>query len=304
MQLKLFSDRFCENTAIHGFAHFKQQKYLPSKIVWLIVILLVFSILLFHLTLLAGEYLQYNYEEKMEFTEDHVFPDVVVCPLAQTLNTEILHRGSEGAANNQYWNLMHKDADLTNFTGSTLSDYFKYEVVKFVNLNQKQKRLIEKDTDDVIVFSIFNNENITNDQIKSKLTAIAFQCFLFQFEQTPEMYYEYQFHAIMFHGGETHEKYHRFNQLFYTNMYGFKIFIKKPGASLQPMTTSIGVDTGIATKITVKQTHYKRLGAPYFECSHYNENIPDTFYCQFECISKLIYRKCGCNSFGHQDLIT
>ena len=74
--MKSFLEKFCTNTAIHGFLHFHQQKHVHSKAIWFVVLVLVFLALTAHLTLLVREYLQYGYIEKMEFSQNHVFPDV------------------------------------------------------------------------------------------------------------------------------------------------------------------------------------------------------------------------------------
>ena len=92
--MRPFLDRFCESTAIHGFSQFQRQKHLLSRLVWFVVLFLVFSLLTCHLVLLVGQYLQYDYTEKIKFSDDHVFPDIIICPLAQSLHSGIFQKSS------------------------------------------------------------------------------------------------------------------------------------------------------------------------------------------------------------------
>ena len=195
MHVKSFLDRFCESTAIHGFAHIQRQKHILNKMLWLAILFSVLSLLSFHLMLLVKEYLHYGYNEKAEFSEDHIFPDVLVCPLSQALNGKLFNKTSD-AANKEYWDLVQID-ELENFTGSYLSDFLKSDTVKFVNLNHNQLETIEQNVGDVVIYAYFNKKQIEH-QIKYIVIPIRYQCFLLTFITKARMYYEHQLHLIFF----------------------------------------------------------------------------------------------------------
>ena len=73
-------DNFCVTTSAHGFSYLPTPSK-PTKICWIIIIVLAFVFGVLHLYSLVSQYLQYEYHETIDINTETVpvFPDVTIC---------------------------------------------------------------------------------------------------------------------------------------------------------------------------------------------------------------------------------
>ena len=78
-----FSDilhKFCDSTSAHGFYQVKLGRERTSKLIWLLVLMIGFSGLGYHLSSLIKKYLNFQYDETTVLvSESPQFPDMTIC---------------------------------------------------------------------------------------------------------------------------------------------------------------------------------------------------------------------------------
>ena len=235
--MSLLTD-FCNQTAIHGFAEIRRQKHPVSRTIWIIFITAAFFTLTGHLVLLISEYMDYNYVENLRFTENHIFPDVIFCPMAQQIPNDI-HLKSSTAANKQYWKMIQNNDDFTNFTGQYLKDYLRSSEVQYINLNAEQLKIIESDIENVVMYAYYEGKS-SRVEIKYPRNPLYFKCVLVSIKDKVGMNYNSGLHIGLFNR-EDIDNDKPYTPIIHNEVYGFKAFIEKPGGIPDPTKLSISI---------------------------------------------------------------
>ena len=115
-------EQFYLDTSIHGFSKLNNLKNTYKRIIWIIFLWLVFAALMLHLSKLFIQFSSYGYFEKIEFSWDRKFPNVMLCPMNPEYPKDNLLNNTD-TRNKKYWEmLLETDGNFSRYFISSSGD--------------------------------------------------------------------------------------------------------------------------------------------------------------------------------------
>ena len=312
---------FCAETTAHGVGNVvKEDIFLWTKIIWLVIVLIVLGGVLFHLTNVVLVYLAYPSQENSQLlAEDPKFPYVTICnafPLSTNHSDTLAQDPSSEYA--QYLELMAgMEDDLLQYeldTGTAMDDILLSPGGIFANLDHSVIQELGHSLKDFVLSCSYLDEacDMDNDWEHS-LQADFFNCYTYKGGASSGktasgpnnglsliLYMENQFDGL----DTINYTYNIYSSI--QNSFGIRLDIHDAKTMPTPSDTGVDIMPGHSTSIALKETKIKKLPKPWGDCTD-QKNLKNlkkykysTTACFIACLTEYVYNRCGCLNYYSQ----